>query len=240
MISKQRRRAEGGVMIVAERKPFDEILNKTTGAERVLIVGCGTCVAVCMSGGERQVAELASQLRLRAKVDGRELELTECSVERQCEPEMVDPLADRVAAADVVLSLGCGCGVQLLAERFPDAVVLPGLDTSFIGANTAEGAWEERCAMCGNCTLDITAGVCPVARCSKALLNGPCGGSEDGHCEIDDAVQCAWQMIYDRLERQGRLDNLIEIIPPKDWSTSRDGGPRALIRDEARLEKERE
>ena len=227
-------------MIVAEKKPFDEIVAKVAGAKHVLLVGCGTCVAVCLAGGKRQVGELASQLRLRARVDGLEREVVERDVERQCEPEMVDPLADQVSAADVVLSLGCGCGVQLLAERFPDAHVVPALDTKFIGANTSEGVWEERCAMCGNCTLDITAGICPVERCSKALLNGPCGGSENGHCEIDENVQCAWQMIYDRLERQGRLENLMEVIPPKDWSTSRDGGPRGLTRDEARLKKEQE
>jgi ferredoxin len=224
-------------MIVAERKPLDAIVAKLGDAQRVLLVGCGTCVAVCLAGGKRQVGELASSLRLRARVDGTKREVVERTVERQCEPELVDPLADQVEAADVVLSLGCGCGVQMLAERFPDARVVPALDTRFIGANTSEGVWEERCAMCGNCTLDITAGICPVARCSKALLNGPCGGSENGHCEIDDKVQCAWQMIYDRLERQGRLENLLEIIPPKDWSTARDGGPRDLVRDEAQLKK---
>jgi ferredoxin len=227
-------------MIVAKRKPFEDIVGKVGGAEHVLLVGCGTCVAVCLAGGERQVAELASQLRLRARVDGKALEVVERSVERQCDPEMVDPLSDQISAADVVLSMACGCGVQLLAERFQDAIVVPALDTTFIGANTSEGVWEERCAMCGNCTLDITAGICPVARCSKALLNGPCGGSEDGRCEIDAEVQCAWQLIYDRLERQGRLDALMEIIPPKDWSTSRDGGPRSLIREEARLDDGRE
>lgn len=227
-------------MIVAERKPFEAIVAKLGDAERVLLVGCGTCVAVCLSGGKRQVAELGSSLRLRARVDGVTREVAEHTVERQCEPEMVDPLADQIEAADVVLSLACGCGVQLLAERFPDARVVPALDTRFIGANTSEGVWEERCAMCGNCTLDITAGVCPVARCSKGLLNGPCGGSQDGHCEIDESVECAWQMIYDRLERQGRLDNLAEVIPPKDWSSARDGGPRGLVRDEAQLKKGRD
>lgn len=227
-------------MIVAERKALETIVAKIGDAEHVLVVGCGTCVAVCLAGGERQVSELSSLLRLRARVDGRSLSLVERGVERQCEPEMVDPLADQIAAADVVLSMACGCGVQLLAERFPDALVVPALDTKFVGANTSEGVWEERCAMCGNCTLDITAGVCPVARCSKALLNGPCGGSQDGHCEIDAEIPCAWQLIHDRLQRQGQLENLTEIIPPKDWSTARDGGPRNLKREEARLDKERE
>lgn len=227
-------------MIVAERKSFDAILAMLGDARRVLVVGCRTCVAVCLAGGDREVSVLAEELRIRAKMDGRELEVVETGVERQCEPEMVEPLAEAVANADAVLSLGCGCGVQLLAETYPDARMLPGLDTQFIGATDGAGEWSERCAMCGNCILDITAGICPVARCSKSILNGPCGGSQDGNCEVDSSIPCAWQLIYDRLERQGRLDQLTEIIPPKDWSTSRDGGPRKLTKPEVILQKDEE
>jgi hypothetical protein len=84
--------------------------------------------------------------------------------------------------------------------------------------------------------LDLTAGVCPIARCAKSLLNGPCGGSQQGKCEIDPEVPCAWQLIYDRLKAQGRLDRLLEITPARDWSTSRHGGPRRLLREDLRIE----
>lgn len=227
-------------MIVAERKPFDDILKMLGDSKRVLVLGCRTCVAVCLAGGDREVEILASELRIRAKIDGRDLEIVQQSVERQCEPEMIEPIADQIAQADAVLSLGCGCGVQLLAETYPKARMLPGLNTTFIGATKAEGQWVERCAMCGNCILDITAGICPIARCSKSILNGPCGGSQDGKCEVDPSIECAWQLIYDRLAQQGRADELLEMIPPKDWSTSRDGGPRSLVQEEAEMHKPEE
>ncbi len=95
--------------------------------------------------------------------------------------------------------------------------------------------WEERCQACGNCILDLTGGICPIARCSKQLLNGPCGGSQNGVCEIDPEVACAWQLIWERMSALGLLDQLMELQPPKDWSTSRDGGPRRIIRDDLRL-----
>jgi hypothetical protein len=111
--------------------------------------------------------------------------------------------------------------------------VLPALDTRFFGANIDEGTWSERCAGCGQCIVAATEGICPIARCSKSLLNGPCGGSQDGHCEVDAKIDCAWQLIYDRLEKLGRLDQLEEILPPKDWSRGRDGGPGTLRREDA-------
>ncbi len=222
-------------MIVAERKPFDEIVKLLDGAGKVLVLGCRTCVAVCLAGGDREVAELVAELRMKAKIDGREVEFVERNIERQCEPEMVTPLDEAVAAADAVLSLGCGCGVQLVADTFPDARVLPGLNTTFVGSTVAEGQWAERCAMCGECILDTTGGICPIARCSKTLLNGPCGGSQDGKCEVNPDVECAWQLIYERLDRQGRLGELAQIVPMKDWSSSRDGGPRRVVREDARM-----
>lgn len=225
-------------MIVAERKPFEDILRMLGEARRVMVLGCRTCVAVCLAGGDREVGVLASELRLKAQADGRDLTVIEKSVERQCDREFVEPLSDEVADVDVVLSLACGCGVQFMAEVFPDLLVMPGLDTKLIGVTEAEGQWGERCATCGNCVLDVTGGVCPFARCSKTLLNGPCGGSQDGRCEIDPDVPCAWQLIYDRLERLGRLDQLSKVIELRDWRTARDGGPRKVTRPEARIAKE--
>ncbi len=161
--------------------------------------------------------------------------MTDKTVQRQCEWEFLDELAESIEQADLVLSLGCGVGVQALVERFPEAWVVPGLNTSFLGLPTEQGVWAERCAACGDCILGLTGGICPIARCSKSLLNGPCGGSQNGQCEINPEVECAWQMIYDRLSAMDKLNVLLDIQPPKNWRASRDGGPRKIVRQDLRL-----
>ena len=225
-------------MIIAEQKSLEEIKRLIGKAENVLVVGCGTCVTVCFAGGAREAAILSSALRMSTKLDGDGKNVTDVTVQRQCEWEYLDQIADRVAGADLVLSLGCGIGVQAIAEHFPKAWVVPGLNTSFLGIPTEQGVWDERCAACGDCILGLTGGICPIARCSKSLLNGPCGGSEAGHCEIDPNVPCAWQLIYDRMSAMGKLDLLLEIQPPKNWRAARDGGPRRIIRQDLRLTSE--
>jgi len=222
-------------MIIAEQKPLADVKAMLAGYQKVLVAGCGTCVTVCLAGGEKEVGILASALRMATKLDGNGVDFDEVTVQRQCEWEYIDPLADRLKDYDAVLSLGCGIGVQTLAERFPDKRVLPGLNTTFLGLPTEQGVWEERCQACGNCILDQTGGICPIARCSKQLLNGPCGGSQNGECEIDPEVPCAWQLIWERMSALELLDQLMVVQPPKDWSTSRDGGPRRIIRDDLRL-----
>lgn len=222
-------------MIVAEQKSLDEIKALIGDARKVLVAGCGTCVTVCFAGGAREAAIMASSLRMATKLDGAEKEVSDVTVQRQCEWEYLDEMRDRVREADVVLSLGCGIGVQAIAEHFPETWVVPGLNTTFLGLPTEQGIWAERCAACGDCILGLTGGICPIARCSKSLLNGPCGGSENGHCEIDPEVPCAWQLIYDRLSSLGRLDALLEIQTPKNWGKARDGGPRKIVRSDLRL-----
>lgn len=221
-------------MIVAEQKSFEEILNSIKNFENILVLGCGTCVTVCMAGGEKEVGILAKQLKLAAKNENMQLNIQEHTITRQCDKEFFDEnTAKKIREADVVLSLGCGVGVQYLVEVFPEAVVRPGLNTKFFGANIQQGIWAERCAGCGECVLDKFEGICPVARCSKSLLNGPCGGSSNGMCEVDpENIECGWQLIYDRLKALNKLDNLIENQPPKDWSTNRDGGPRRVARED--------
>jgi hypothetical protein len=219
-------------MITLEQKKLEEIEKMTRGCGRVLVLGCETCAAMAFAGGLRQVAELAPAIRLARKSSGEEGEVLEDAIARQCEPEFVDLIEDEVSECDAILSLACGAGVQLLAERFPDKVVLPGCNTTFLGVTEALGVWSERCAGCGNCILDKTAGLCPIARCSKQLLNGPCGGSMNGKCEISKDVDCVWQMIIDRLTRLGRLEMLEEIFPVKDWTPAGHGGPRKMIRED--------
>lgn len=222
-------------MIIAEQKSLEEIKTLVGQAEKVLVAGCGTCVTVCFSGGSREADITATSLRMASKLDGEAKDVTDTVVQRQCEWEYLDEIAEQVAEADVVVSLGCGIGVQAMSEHFPEAWVVPGLNTSFLGLPTEQGVWAERCAACGDCILGLTGGICPIARCSKSLLNGPCGGSEDGHCEINPDVDCAWQLIYDRLSSKGKLDVLLEIQPPKNWQSSRDGGPRKIVRQDLRL-----
>jgi len=222
-------------LIVAEQKSLQEIRKMLEGRSRVLAVGCGTCVTVCHAGGQRETAALASSLRMATRIDARPIEVDEAIVQRQCEWEYVDVLAARIEDYDAVLSLGCGVGVQTLAERFPRKRVYPALNTKFMGMPTSQGIWEERCIGCGNCILDKTGGICPVSRCAKQLFNGPCGGSENGRCEVAKSTPCAWHRIWERAEALGLVEELMQITPPKDWSSSRDGGPRRIVRDDLRL-----
>lgn len=205
-------------MIIAERKPMEEIRQFVAPYKKVLVAGCGTCVTVCWAGGEKEVAMLASQVRLAASGEGREISVLEATVERQCEREMVAEIKDRVGEADAVISLACGSGVQTMAEMFEDKPVFPGVNTTFIGMPEKEGLWIEMCGACGDCFLDRTGGVCPVVRCAKGLLNGPCGGTRrGGKCEIDPDKDCAWVLIYRRLEKQGRLDVMRKYYAPKNY-----------------------
>jgi ferredoxin len=213
-------------MIVAERKPCDEIVAMVKGYEKVLTVGCGTCVAVCLAGGEKEVGVLNSELKIANRVAGRSMAVAGRTVERQCDMEFLEELDGVVDEFDAIISLACGAGIQFIAERFPEIPVFPGVNTSFIGANRDVGWYEEKCRACGTCVLGMTAGICPVTMCAKSLFNGPCGGTNDLSCEINTDQPCAWHAIYDRLATQGRLENITEICPPTDW---RNTVPRTIV-----------
>lgn len=202
------------------------------GGGRLLVLGCETCAAMSLSGGKKQAEEIAALIRMDRKRSREEGDVVSDAVARQCEPEFVDWVTKEADRFDAVLSLACGAGVQLLAERLPDKVILPGCNTTFLGVTEKPGVWSERCAGCGDCILDKTGGLCPIARCAKQLLNGPCGGSTNGKCEISKDVDCVWQLIIDRLTRLGRLDALEEIFPVKDWSPAGHGGPRKMVRED--------
>ena len=225
-------------MIVAERKPLDQILQALAPFRRILVLGCGSCVTVCLAGGEKQADELAAQLRLAARQKGLDLTVEVDCITRQCDREFARNLKADPSTYDAVLSIACGVGVGFMSELFPQVPVLPGLNTTFYGANVASGVWAEYCHGCGDCVLAWTGGICPIARCSKQLLNGPCGGSQNGKCEVSKETSCAWQLIWERMTALGMLDRLMQIQPPKDWRTSRDGGPRRIVRDDLRLPEE--
>ena len=225
-------------MIIAERKPLDAILGMMTPYHKVLVVGCGTCASVCLAGGAREVAMLGSLVRMTRQTNDEPIEVAEATVHRQCDKEFLLPLAAEVEAADAVFSMGCGCGVQLLAETFPQRRVFPLLDTKFMGVTLEPGWWAERCRGCGECVLDRTGGICPITRCSKGLLNGPCGGYRNGKCEVDPTVDCGWLLIFDRLKELNELESLRAILGPKDWSVAAVGRPRRVVRDDVRISAE--
>jgi ferredoxin len=222
-------------MIVADKKPIDEIIKEVENYSKILILGCNECVTVCEAGGKKEVGILASALRMYFLNQGKDVKIDEVTLERQCDHEYLEEIRDRVDKYDAVLSLACGVGVQFMAEKYQTLPVYPGVNTCFLGVTEKRGLWTERCQACGKCILAKTAGICPVSRCAKRLLNGPCGGSTKGKCEISKDVDCAWQLIVDRLKALGKIDDYENIIPLKDWSTDRAGGPRKVAREDVQL-----
>ena len=219
-------------MIVADRKSLSEIQDMVKNCRKILLVGCKGCVTVCNVGGLKEVQILAATLRIAAKMADCSLIVEETVLERQCDPEYVAILKPVVNDFDAVVSMACGVGPQFLAEAYPSQRFFPAVNTTFFGGAVAHGIWEERCAGCGTCVIHYFDGMCPVARCSKSLLNGPCGGSDHGKCEISKNVNCIWDMIVRKKVEQGRLDDLLDIVPAKNWQTARDGGPRQSRREE--------
>lgn len=206
-------------MIVAKRKPFNEIEELVSGSKKILILGCGTCVAVCLAGGEKEVAVLASQLKMALALKDQDAKIDELTIERQCDREFIEEINNKVNVDDydLILSTACGAGVQLVSDVFDHKVVLPALNTTFIGVAEGPGVWTERCRSCSDCVLADTGGICPVTICAKGLVNGPCGGTRHGKCEIDPEKDCAWTLIYNRLKKIGRLDRMEQTRPPKKY-----------------------
>jgi len=219
-------------MIVAEQKPLAEIKEMVAPYGKVLLLGCGTCVKTCFAGGEDEVAVLASALRLSFRREGKEINVEELTVERQCEDEFIQESAPAVARSETVLSLACGAGVQALARRFRAVPILPGVNTTFMGVLERPGLFTEECSGCGDCKLALFGGICPFTRCAKKLLNGPCGGSRNGQCEVSPDTECAWHLIIERLQALGQMESLRAYVPPKNWRASLSSGPRKLIRED--------
>jgi ferredoxin len=226
-------------MIMAKPKKVEEIISRVKDFNRVLVAGCKGCVAICEAGGQKEVEVLASTMRIHFSQVGKRIEIDEVSLDRQCDKEYLRRLADSIDSYDAVISLACGAGVQFLIEMYGEKPVFPGVDTCFIGVTEEQGLWSERCQACGHCLLADTGGICPITRCSKRMLNGPCGGSENGKCEISllvgRDVPCGWHLIYERLKKLGELDRFRTPAEDKDWTASRDGGPRQITREDVRL-----
>ena len=219
-------------MIIADRKPLEEIQEMIKDYDNIMLVGCKGCVTVCNVGGLKEVQILASTLRIARKKEGRPLQIEERILERQCDPEYVEQLRDSYDQYDAVLSMACGVGPQFLSEAYPGQRFYPTVNTKFMGGAIRHGIWEERCAGCGTCVIHFYDGLCPIARCSKSLQHGPCGGSAGGKCEISKELECIWDTIVKKKMAQGRLEDLRTYRAAKDWRTARDGGPRKSIREE--------
>ena len=201
-------------MIVTQAKDKDELLKDLSDYQKIFIVGCSECATECKTGGEDEIAAMKEFLESNGKtVTGSIVATTGCQVlltKRELKAEK-----DNVEDADCMLGLSCGAGAQTLAELVPDVPTVPGNDTVFLGNVQRLGMFDERCSICGHCVLSKTGGICPMTRCSKGLLNGPCGGALDGKCEVDSEKRCAWLDIYERLKSMDMLDKMKDIIPPQ-------------------------
>ncbi|NOQ18227.1 MAG: hypothetical protein GQ507_03200 [Dehalococcoidales bacterium] len=204
-------------MIVTTQKPLDEILNFISLYGKVLVIGCDGCTQP--PRGLREAKILSQLLELAGKLNNKEFTFQQTTVAKQCDDYLAaSTLRPQIGDAEVVLSLACGLGVQTMAEVFPELPIFPAQNTHFMGAEERDdGILEKRCAGCGDCLLAVTGGICPVARCTKGLLNGACGGTKDNKCELSQERDCAWVLIYDSLKRQGKLDLLKEYRPPRDY-----------------------
>lgn len=201
-------------MIVSQQKPLDEILATLEGITRVFLVGCTKCATVCKAGGEEEIWQMQELLAAAGKeVTGYVVIDEACHMLRagrdlRGRKEMVDD-------ADAILVMACGSGVQSISAATPKRTIAA-LDTRFLGNTRRVGQFEQKCSLCGECLLSRTGCICPVTLCPKGLLNGPCGGMDQGKCETNPENDCAWKLIYDRLTAQGATDRLSETVPAKD------------------------
>jgi ferredoxin len=217
-------------MIVGDLKPIEEIVSMIKGYTQVLILGCGSCVTVCLSGGEREAEQLGRELARIRHYQSAAPKFIVDSILRQCERDLVIEYQNIPAGTDALLSLACGAGVQTLADAFEPLPVIPALNTTFLGASDKAGIWTEKCKGCGDCILINTGGICPIARCAKSLFNGPCGGSKAGYCEVGKYAPCAWAQIVARLKKMNKLHLYEKIHSPKNWKPGGAAGPRKRVR----------
>lgn len=212
--------------MITEKKPREELLQQLEKVENIFLVGCGTCPVICRTGGKEELLEMEEQLKqLGKKVTGWVIVPTACD---ELTGEALREKEEMVREAEAVLVLSCAIGTQMVS-RFIEKIVLPGLDTMFLGTQIGPGEFIEVCRQCGLCVIGDTGGICPITRCAKSLLNGPCGGSQNGKCEVSPDIPCGWQLIYDRLKVLGTLDSLQRVMPAKDWSAGTEGGPGRTI-----------
>jgi len=200
---------------ITKQKSVEEIEQELGGFDRIYIVGCGTCATMTKTGGREEVLKMKEHLQELGKL------VTDCTVIPTACDEMTEvAIKENIGAienANCILVMACALGVHKLTT-YIDKPVIPALDTLFIGIEDSPGCFQEVCAQCGQCILGQTAGICPFTACHKGLLNGPCGGTNDGKCEVDKEKDCAWTLIYQRLEAQGRLNLMRKQQAPRDYN----------------------
>jgi hypothetical protein len=183
----------------------------------VFLLGCSECASLCGTGSPEALQKMKEMLEAEGKtVTGNQVAKTGCQV-LGTKVEL-KPYKEAIDAAEAVLVMSCGAGTQAMVEVMKDKRVYPANDTAFLGNMTRFQNFDERCSLCGECIIHKTGGICPVTTCPKGILNGPCGGTNNGMCEVSPEIECAWAKIYARMERTGELDKLREIAPPKDYS----------------------
>ncbi|MEM0492419.1 MAG: methylenetetrahydrofolate reductase C-terminal domain-containing protein [Candidatus Thermoplasmatota archaeon] len=202
-------------MIVTKSKPLDYILERT-GGETVFIMGCSQCATICHTGGEEEVKDMKNKLEKRnIVVTGYVILDPACNLQK--DKIMLRSYEQQIKNAKKILVLSCGTGIQTISEIFPDIDVIPGTDSLFLGEIIHADEFLKRCNLCGECVLDYYTGLCPLARCPKQMLNGPCSGSNKGKCEVNEELDCVWYSIYQRLKERKKLEIYRSIRQPKNW-----------------------
>jgi ferredoxin len=205
-------------MIITKQKDFNEILQSISEGP-VFIAGCSECATICHTGGEKEVLVMKKVLENKnIKVVGWVVLDPACHLNN--DKRLIRAHKQEVDKAEKILVLACGNGVQVVSEILDDIDVISGTDTLFLGEIKRADEFEKRCIMCGDCIVDQFAGLCPISRCPKHMLNGPCGGAIEGKCEVDPNLDCIWEVIYKRLKKKGELQLLKNIQEPRSWSKS--------------------
>ena len=200
-------------MIITQKKPIEELLAMLGDVKRVAIVGCGNCAAACQTGGEKEILEL------KALLEDRGMEVVATVLPEECCHKLLvkkETKVLRTCGAEAVIGMACGDGVQTVADNVM-LPVYPANNTMFLGQIERVGIFHEYCRMCGDCVLGSTGGICPITRCAKSLVNGPCGGQKNGKCEACPENDCAWIQIYNRLVTIGQEDRLCRTRPDKGY-----------------------
>lgn len=198
---------------LTRQKPFDEVKRLSVQLDRVFLVGCGTCATMARTGGIEEVRAMEKRLQDEGKlITGTVVIPTACD---EMTAALLEEHKKAVEDAQCIIVLACALGVQRVNSYLPQPVI-PALDTLFIGMEKSPGYFFEACDQCGQCILGETAGICPLTACHKGLLNGPCGGTNKGKCEVDPEKDCAFTLIYERLKEQGRLDLMRKYHPPRN------------------------
>ncbi|MCL1914153.1 MAG: methylenetetrahydrofolate reductase C-terminal domain-containing protein [Eubacteriaceae bacterium] len=196
-------------MIITTKKPVEELLNDLRDAKNVLLVGCGECATVCKTGGEADVEEMRAILEANGKTIAGSFVSETCCNALLVKKELKNA-KDALGAADAIVSLSCGDGTQTLGDQV-EIPVYPANNTMFLGEVVRQGIFKEACRFCGDCVLANTGAICPVTQCAKSLANGPCGGSKEGHCEVNPETPCAWIEIYEKVKKLGQVDRLAAL-----------------------------